>query len=226
MKIEFTSGTEAKAVIAFVGQADGQAAMSPPAQKLDRACKSRLSKAVAAAKFNGGAGKVLTVHAPSDSLDVVVLVGVGDLAKVDGAVLERAAASGAKALLTSGIETASVALAGWKKVATGAHAARIGFGAALAAYRFDTYRTQLKAEQKPSLKTLEIDVPEGGDVWAAHQAVVDGVSFARDLVNEVRADKQLRLTIGELSHRVRFPDLFEQTLTHARDLFGDFRAGS
>jgi hypothetical protein len=42
----------------------------------------------------------------------------------------------------------------------------------------------------------------------------------------VRADKQLRLTIGELSHRVRFPDLFEQTLTHARDLFGDFRAGS
>ena len=173
MKIEFTSGTEAKAVIAFVGQADGQAAMSPPAQKLDRACKSRLSKAVAAAKFNGGAGKVLTVHAPSDTLDVVVLVGVGDLAKVDGAVLERAAASGAKALLTSGIEVASVALAGWKKVANAAHAARIGFGAALAAYRFDTYRTQLKAEQKPSLKTLSIDVPEGGDDWAAHQAVVD-----------------------------------------------------
>ena len=184
MKIEFTSGTEAKAVIAFVGQADGQAAMSPPAQKLDRACKSRLSKAVSAAKFTGAAGKILTVHAPSDTLDVVVLVGVGDLAKVDGAVLERSAASGAKALLTSGIETASVALAGWKKFANGAHAARIGFGAALAAYRFDTYRTQLKAEQKPSLKTLEIDVPEGGDDWAAHQAVVDGVSFARDLVNE------------------------------------------
>jgi len=184
MKIEFTSGTEAKAVIAFVGQTDGQAAMSPPAQKLDRACKSRLSKAVAAATFNGAAGKILTVHAPSDTLDVVVLVGIGDLAKVDGAVLERAAASGAKALLTSGIEVASVALAGWKKIANGAHAARIGFGAALAAYRFDTYRTQLKAEQKPSLKTLEIDVPEGGDVWAAHQAVVDGVSFARDLVNE------------------------------------------
>jgi len=119
MKIEFTSGTDAKAIIAFVGQTDGQATLSPPAQKLDRACKSRLSKAVAAAKFNGAAGKVLTVHAPSDTLDVVVLVGVGDLAKVDGAVLERAAATGAKTLLTSGIEAAGVALAGWKKLRMG-----------------------------------------------------------------------------------------------------------
>ena len=42
MKVEFTAATQAKAMIAFVGQTDGQAAFSPPAQKLDRACKSRL----------------------------------------------------------------------------------------------------------------------------------------------------------------------------------------
>ncbi|GBF57108.1 cytosol aminopeptidase [Candidatus Phycosocius bacilliformis] len=184
MKIEFTSFTESKAVIAFVGQTDGTVAFSVPAQKLDRACKGRLAKAAAAAKFNGAAGKVLSVHAPNDKLDVVVLVGVGELAKVDGAVLERAAASGVKSLLTSGVETASVALAGWKKLATAVNAARVGFGACLAAYRFDTYRTQLKPEQKPSLTTLEVDVAEGAEAWAAHQAVVDGVSLARDLVNE------------------------------------------
>jgi leucyl aminopeptidase len=184
MQIQFQTSSDARALIAFVGQADGAAALSTPAQAIDMTCKGQLTKTIAAARFNGAAGKVLSVHAPSDSLDVVVLVGVGELAKVDGAAIERAAAAGVKALLTSGTATAAVALNGWAGVASAENAARAGFGALLASYRFDKYRTQLKADQKPSLTTLIIDVADGADVFGAHQAVADGVALARTLVNE------------------------------------------
>jgi leucyl aminopeptidase len=184
MQIQFKSSSDTKAIIAFVGQNDGVGVLPAPTQSLDSACAGRLTKAIEAARFKGGVGKVLSVHAPSDSLNIVVLVGVGDLAKVDGERIERATASGAKALLTSGTVDAGVALAGWTDIATAETAARAGFGALLASYRFDTYRTQLKEDQKPSLTTLIIDVAEGADAFGPHQAVADGVTLARNLVNE------------------------------------------
>jgi leucyl aminopeptidase len=184
MHIQFQPLSDAKAIIAFVGQSDGKAALSPPALALDVTLGGQLTRSIAAARFNGAAGKVLTVHAPSDALDSVVLVGIGDMAKVDGAVIERGAAAGVKALLMSGITHAALALNGWDDVATADHAARAGFGALLASYRFDLYRTQLKADQKPSLKTLIIDVAEGAAAFAAYQALGDGVALARNLVNE------------------------------------------
>jgi leucyl aminopeptidase len=184
MHIHFQTHHSCKAIIAFVGQNDGAAALSAPASALDQACGGRLAKTIAAARFNGAAGKVLNVHAPSDSLEVVVLVGVGDLAKVDGAGIERATAAGVKALLTSGVTEAGVALNGWDALATADNAARAGFGALLASYRFDTYRTQLKDDQKPSLKSLTIDVADGASAFASYQALADGVSLARNLVNE------------------------------------------
>ena len=39
---------------------------------------------------------------------------------------------------------------------------------------------------------------------------------AGHLVNEVRADEQLRHAIGKLAHGVRFPDFVEQGFTHKR----------
>jgi leucyl aminopeptidase len=184
MQIAFQPTTSAKAIIAFVGQKDGVAAFSAPAMSLDGACGGQLVKAATAARFNGGIGKSLSVHAPSADLDVVVLIGVGDMSKVDGATIERASAAGVKALLTTGVDVAGVALAGWDGVATADTAARAGFGALLASYRFDQYRTQLKADQKPSLTTLNIDVSDGAGAFGAYQALADGVNLARNLVNE------------------------------------------
>ncbi len=184
MQIRFQSSHDAKAIIAFVGQSEGAAVLCAPTKTLDDACNARLTKTIGAARFNGGAGKVLSVHAPSDSLDVVVLVGVGDLSKVDGAAIERATAAGVKALLTTGTTHAGVALNGWDGVASADIAARAGFGALLASYRFDAYRTQLKADQKPSLTSLTIDVADGAGAFGAHQAIAEGVALARNLVNE------------------------------------------
>lgn len=184
MQIQFQPLSEAKAIIAFVGQSQGKAALSPPATALDARLAGQLTKSIAAARFNGATGKILTVHAPSDAVDSVVLVGIGDIAKVDGAAIERGTAAGVKALLTSGITHAGIALNGWDAIATAEHAARAGFGALLASYRFDTYRTQLKADQKPSLTTVTVDVVEGAPAFAAYQAIGDGVALARNLVHE------------------------------------------
>lgn len=184
MDVRFEPATQSGIAIVFAGKGDGGAVLSPPAQALDRACKKRIGQSLAAARFMGEAGSHLVIPAPGGGYDLAVVCGVGDLSKVDGEALEKAAAVAVKSILTSGISTASVLLAGWRKVATAAHAGRIGFGASLAAYRFDGYRTTLKPHQKPSLTTLIVDVPEAADIWPAHKAVVDGVWLARDLVNE------------------------------------------
>jgi leucyl aminopeptidase len=183
MQIEFQANPNAKAIIAFVGQNDGAYAFCPPTATLDTKYGGQLSRAVIAARFNGAVGKVLSLHGVHADIDSVVLVGVGELAKVTGATLERATAAGVKALLTTAT-SAFVALNGWEGVATSENAARAGFGASLAAYRFDTYRTKLKTEQKPSLTSLTIDVADGAGAFAAYKALSDGVSLARDLVNE------------------------------------------
>jgi leucyl aminopeptidase len=184
MKIQFGEASDARVYIAFVGQSDNSAALSAPAAALDQKCGGQLVKAIAAARFSGATGKVLSLHAPSDSIDTIVLVGIGDLAKCDGAVIEKAAAVGVKALLTSGATKATLTLAGWGEIATSETAARAGFGASLASYRFDAYRTQLKPDQKPSLVELTIDVASGAEAFGAYQAVADGVTLARNLVNE------------------------------------------
>ncbi|NTU77312.1 MAG: leucyl aminopeptidase, partial [Alphaproteobacteria bacterium] len=65
--------------------------------------------------------------------------------------------------------------------------AEVAFGAKLRSYRFDKYRTRLKSDQRPALKTLSL---ASGDVAAARRAfadldkVADGVAFARDLIIE------------------------------------------
>jgi leucyl aminopeptidase len=184
MQIDFQANPVSKAIIAFVGQKEAAYALPVPTTALDVNCGGQLAKAISAARFNGGIGRILSVHAPRESLDVVVLVGVGDLEKVTGATIERATAAGVKALLTSGHTGASVALAGWDGVASADNAARAGFGAQLAAYRFDTYRTKLKPDQKPSLSHLTVDVVEGAAAFGPYQALADGVTLARNLVNE------------------------------------------
>lgn len=184
MQIEFQTSPSAKALIAFVGQSDSKVALPSPTNDIDQSCGGRLIKSITAARFNGASGKLLSVHAPSDSLDVVILVGVGELTKVDAATIERATAAGVKALLISGTTSAVVALNGWTGVSSANTAARAGFGALLASYRFDTYRTQLKADQKPSLTSLIIDVADGTGAFDAYQSLADGVALARNLVNE------------------------------------------
>ncbi|MGD9980056.1 MAG: leucyl aminopeptidase [Hyphomonadaceae bacterium] len=155
---------------------------------LDTAANGRIAKAMKAANFKGGLGHVTDILAP-DGVDFgrVLVIGVGKTDTADGMAVERWAGHAVKRVLTSGAEKLVLqpdALPGVSKAESGAHAA---MGARLAAYRFDTYRTKLKPEQKPTLTAVEIsmDGPAAAKARADKDAaVVEGVFFARDLVSE------------------------------------------
>jgi len=155
---------------------------------LDLAAGGRIGRAMKAARFTGGAGQVADVLAP-EGVDFarVLVIGVGKTDAADGMAVERWAGHAVKRTLTGGFEKLVLqpdALPGVSKSEAGAHAA---MGARLAAYRFDSYRTKLKPEQKPTLEAVEImmDGPAAAAARAEKdEAVVEGVFFARDLVSE------------------------------------------
>jgi leucyl aminopeptidase len=155
---------------------------------LDTASGGRIAKAMKAANFKGTAGQAADILAP-EGVDFarVVVIGLGKLDAADGMAVERWAGHAVKRTLTSGAEKLVLqpdALPSVSKAEAGSHAA---MGARLAAYRFDTYRTKLKPEQKPTLTTVEIamDGPAAAKARAEKDAaIVEGVFFARDLVSE------------------------------------------
>ncbi|KAF0185406.1 MAG: leucyl aminopeptidase [Hyphomonadaceae bacterium] len=184
MKFAFEKKETAQIVVVFAGTKDNELVLSPPAAKFDRLSKKRISTAANAARFKGGASSVVTIHSPANGVDICLLVGVGEMSKINGDVIERAAAAAAKAVLTLGPSDMLIKLDGWGKFASGENAARAAFGVGLASYRFDKYRTKLKAEQKPKLENIVVDVEAAKNEFVHYSALLDGVSFARDLSNE------------------------------------------
>lgn len=183
MQVTFAAQPDqSQIVVAFAGQKDGVLELTAPARRLDSRLRRRLGQAAAAARFTGATGTTLVVPAPGPGAQIAVLAGVGDLSDVTADAIERAAGAAVKATLTLGPVRAALLLSGWRRGE--ALATRAGFGARLAAYRFDAYRTRLKDDQKPRLEEIVIDVPAAAPAWPAVEAVADGVRFARDLVNE------------------------------------------
>ncbi len=161
--------------VAKGGALDGLAA------EADAAASGALSKAVAASRFDGEAKATLEVMAPS-GLDAerVLLVGVGEA--LDARLAEDVGGAVYSALAKSGSESAALV---WPQAGS---AAAAGLGAALAAYRFDKYRTQLKAGDRPALAELTIATPDAEAARQSYEAdgarLVEAVAFARDLVSE------------------------------------------
>jgi leucyl aminopeptidase len=173
-------------VLAVMASEGGK--LLPAAQAVDAATGGRLTKALGAVRFTGGPGWALDLLAP-EGVDFkrVLVIGVGKEESADGLTVERWAGHAVKRTLTSGAEKLVLqpdALPGVSKAEAGAHAA---FGARLAAYRFDSYRTRLKPEQKPSLNLVEIAMEAPATARARADkdaATAEGVFFARDLVSE------------------------------------------
>ena len=68
----------------------------------------------------------------------------------------------------------------------GARAAALAFGAVMRNWRYDIYRTKLKASQKPQLEEIVIvGAGEGAEAaWISAKALADGVAFTKELVTE------------------------------------------
>ena len=179
MKITFAEDAKAD-IVAFI--VDEGRKLPKSAAELDKASGGLLTEAATAARFEGKPGQIAVVVLPKGAdAKRAVLVGGGKPKGRDGQAYERIGAALMKSQASSGFK--SVAL----HVEKGENAARAAAGAKLAAYRFDTYKTKLKDDQKPSVTSLAVVTEDPKEAKAAFKqlgAATDGTYFARDLVNE------------------------------------------
>ncbi len=159
---------------------------SAPFKEFDDAAGGAISRAIETSRYGHKVGETLTLHAlPGIDAARVVVLGLGAKEDATANSFERAGASAVRALLMSGLNSAVLRLDGLD--ADAQWVARAAFGAQLASYRFDTYRTKLSDDRKPALETITIvadDVGAVEPVWARYAGVFAGVELARDLVSE------------------------------------------
>ena len=147
----------------------------------DAATGGALSRGAKIAEFTGKAGRGVQLVAPAGELGRVALQGVGKLAEFSSLKAEEAGGTAVAGLMRE--EQAVIGGDGLTPLL----AAHVGLGAALRRYRFDRYRTNEKAEDKPKLARLTVltdDPAEARAAWARLRGVADGVFLARDLVSE------------------------------------------
>ena len=175
-------------VIALI---DKSLKLGPVASKLDAG--KTVSRALKAAKFEGGVLKGLEILAPAGgNLDRLVLVGLGDPAemkahdwlRLGGAIGGRLPGVGNTTILLERPDG---------KAVTGDEAAAVALGIEMRRYKFDKYKTakndDTKAKSKPGAKTKPgkvrlgvADTRAAKRAWTGQSAVLGGVTLARNLV--------------------------------------------
>ncbi|GGF25269.1 putative cytosol aminopeptidase [Aliidongia dinghuensis] len=189
MKISFAELGVPKAGTVVVGVGEDRV-LSPAAAALDKESGGALARAMASSRFTGKKGQLLAVLAPANlAIDGIVLAGLGKPAELDALALQALGGSLVAHLNGAGESEATVRLGAVDGVALppAEIAANVAFGARLRSYRFDKYRTRMKAEQKPTLKKLAVQsdaATAAKKFFADLDKLADGVFFTRDLVSE------------------------------------------
>ncbi|MET3837692.1 leucyl aminopeptidase [Brevundimonas sp. UYEF29] len=182
MKIEFVAAVDAAEILAVPVFEDRTFTAAGAA--LDGKANGALTKAAGKGRFTGKAGQSLSIAAPAGvEADAVLLVGAGAKDKLDDLAVEAFGGNAYAAVKLSGAEVLTIDASDLSPE----QAARVGFAARLAAYRFDKYRTTQKADKIPSITTIRVVTTDLRGAEAALEplsAVADGVIFARDLVSE------------------------------------------
>ncbi|MEZ5936651.1 MAG: leucyl aminopeptidase [Hyphomonadaceae bacterium] len=180
MQIKFTSDPSGDAVAWLACEGEKGVSFKETAQP---PAEMPVEKAAAAARFKGSAGQVIEMLVPEWSdADRVLVAGLGKGDKLNDLAWQKAGAALVKRLLVSGAKSLSIVGAPDKLAA-----AQLAFGARLAAYRFDEYRPNLKAERKPTLGSVSIVVESAASArheFARLSARAEGVEMARTLVSE------------------------------------------
>ena len=185
MKIDFVAADAdagPKAAIAVL--AAENTPLAGAAAILDAATGGALQRAIDGGRFTGAKGQTLDIVAPHNvDAGRITLVGSGPSTAFGVETIEAAGAQAYQAVKTSGAEVLVLKL----PAISAELAAAAAFGARLAAYRFDRYRTTEKPEKKPSIKKvrLEVDDPKAATkAFKRLSGLADAVIFARDLVSE------------------------------------------
>ncbi len=161
------------------------------AEEIDRLTGGQVTRAMTASpRFTGKREEILAIPGPAGiAADRVILVGLGP---ADGLTALNCQKLGGviAAHLNATAVVEAVLWADMPKDApidTAAAAAEIAYGAGLRAYRFDRYRTTQRAESKPTLETLTVELADPAAAQAAferREPVAAAVAIARDLVSE------------------------------------------
>jgi leucyl aminopeptidase len=158
--------------------------------KFDHKLGGVIRRAMAASSFKGEKGQTLAIHAPARTrLNRLVLAGIGKPESAGDVAFQHVGGAISAALQGREDSKAVMLMDEHKglKIPVPEAAAHAAFGAKLRSYRFDKYRTKLKPDQKPALKTLAMacqDVAGARHVYAPMGQLADAVFFARDLVSE------------------------------------------
>jgi leucyl aminopeptidase len=160
----------------------GEDMLSDRLAGLDANARTLAARSAEAQRFEREPAAIAeTFYTDGDVARRLLLVGLGNKPDED-ALYERVGGALTARLLTSGetrlvIDLTDLGLGGQE-------AARIGFGAAARAWRYDKYRTKLAKKQKPSLDEVVIVGAGGAAEWAREEALLAGLSFTRELVTE------------------------------------------
>jgi len=168
-----------------------EGALTPSAQEIDGRMSGALAKAVAgSSRFTGKKNSTLTLNAPAGlALGRVILVGLGKVAEIDALQMQALGGRIVGALNKLGESSAAIVIDNLDgcQMRPADMVAEAAFGARLAAYRFDKYRTKQKEEDKPTLTSLTFMSPDRSAAEAAaapRQRVGEGVYLTRNLVSE------------------------------------------
>ncbi|MGZ5925353.1 MAG: leucyl aminopeptidase [Rhizomicrobium sp.] len=190
MQISFTAPSAKVQAGSWVVAASEGRALSQAAVKADKASAGALTRALKFSRFTGKSGEMLEVLAPGGlAASRMILVGLGKPDVLDGKGLEVIGAQIVARLESAGETTAifEIEVPKGAKIKSGEAAAHLAFGARLRGYSFEKYRTRNLDEFKKHLQTLKLatpDVAAARRAWQGMDAVADGVTLARDLVNE------------------------------------------
>ena len=142
-------------------------------------------EAVRAGRFTGKTAQLHESFLVQDGRVVrLALLGVGQRGDGWGQALERAGAALVAKYQASGETALAIDLTGAALAAD--DVALLLAGLRLRNWRYDTYRTTLKDEEKVSLtEAVVVGAPAGSDAaWQRELALVQGVEFTRELVTE------------------------------------------
>lgn len=188
MQVSFSTKSRIGTGTYVVGALE-DAILLPAAKAADSASGGALSCAIKATDFKAKAGEVLEILAPAGlSAARVLIAGLGPVADITPAVAEKVGAQIFTRLpKTAGHDISfDIDLPGDAPVSSADFAAHTAFGLALKSYNFAQYRTK-DAPPAATVKKAAFTVSTmaaAKKTWARMEAVADGVTLARDLINE------------------------------------------
>ena len=186
MKVSFAAVTLPKSGALAVPVQEGRKLL-PTAAQLDKKTGGALSRAMSGSRFEGKSGELLEILVPAGiDNDRVLLYGLGDPKKLVDRDLQDAGGNLAAKLNAVGEKAAAVVVEAPGR-GKGAWAANLGYGALLASYRFDKYKTKEPASKKLSLAKLSVLTAEAADARKLYrdlEEIAAGVFLTRDLVSE------------------------------------------